>query len=80
MWPHLKDVIEHIKNMLEFPNVQCSQNAVTAAGNLLIAIHKMTAQTQITTEKELVQNGKIEPKLFAQSRIFFFSLQNPIVY
>ncbi len=58
VWLHLKDIIEHIKNMLEFPNIQCSQNAVTAAGNLLISIHKMTNQTQISTEKELVQNGK----------------------
>jgi hypothetical protein len=43
--------------MLEFPNVQCSQNAVTAAGNLLVSIHKMTTQTQITTERQLVQDG-----------------------
>jgi hypothetical protein len=46
--------------MLEFPNIQCSQNAVTAAGNLLISIHKMTRQTQITNEKQLVQDGKYE--------------------
>ena len=45
--------------MLEFPNIQCSQNAMTAAGNLLISIHKMINQTQIATEKELVQNGKL---------------------
>jgi hypothetical protein len=56
VWPHLKDIIENIKNMLEFPNIQCSQNAVTAAGNLLISIHKMTRQTQITNEKQLVQD------------------------
>ncbi|CAF1456207.1 unnamed protein product [Rotaria sp. Silwood1] len=56
VWPYLKDIIEHIKNMLEFPNVQCSQNAVTAAGNLLISIHKMTIQTQIINEKQLVQD------------------------
>lgn len=43
--------------MLEFPNVQCSQNAVTAAGNLLISIHKMAAQTQIANEKQLIQEG-----------------------
>jgi len=43
--------------MLEFPNVQCSQNAVTAAGNLLVSIHKMTTQTQIITERQLVQDG-----------------------
>ena len=43
--------------MLEFPNVQCSQNAVTAAGNLLVSIHKMTTQTQITAEKQFVQDG-----------------------
>jgi hypothetical protein len=55
--PHLKDIIEHIKNMLEFPNVQCSQNAVVAAGNLLISIHKMTTQIQIINEKQLVQDG-----------------------
>ncbi|CAF4424590.1 unnamed protein product, partial [Adineta steineri] len=42
--------------MLEFPNLQCSQNAATAAGNLLISIHKMTTQTQITNEKQLVQD------------------------
>jgi hypothetical protein len=59
VWSHLKEIIEHIKNMLEFPNIQCSQNAVTAAGNLLISIHKMTKQTQILNEKELIQNGKI---------------------
>jgi len=45
--------------MLEFPNIQCSQNAVTAAGNLLISIHKMTIQTQIINEKQLIQDGKI---------------------
>ncbi|CAF1179561.1 unnamed protein product [Rotaria sordida] len=56
VWSYLKDIIEHIKNMLEFPNLQCSQNAVTAAGNLLISIHKMTTQTQITNEKQLVQD------------------------
>ncbi|CAF4599705.1 unnamed protein product, partial [Rotaria sp. Silwood2] len=56
VWPYLKDIIEHIKNMLEFPNLQCSQNAVTAAGNLIISIHKMTTQTQITHEKQLVQD------------------------
>jgi hypothetical protein len=54
----LKDIIENIKNMLEFPNIPCSQNAVTSAGNLIVAIHKMTTQTQITHEKQLVQDGK----------------------
>lgn len=58
VWPLLKEIVEHIKNMLEFPNIQCSQNAMTAAGNLLVSIHKMVNQTQIQTEKELVQNGK----------------------
>ncbi|CAF3940802.1 unnamed protein product [Adineta steineri] len=56
VWANLKDIVEHIKNMLEFPNLQCSQNAATAAGNLLISIHKMTTQTQITNEKQLVQD------------------------
>lgn len=57
VWAHLKDIVELIETMLEFPNVQCSQNAVTAAGNLLVSIHKMTTQTQITHEQQLVQNG-----------------------
>ncbi|UJR22054.1 hypothetical protein I4U23_025122 [Adineta vaga] len=56
VWAHLKDIVEQIKNMLEFPNIQCAQNAVTAAGNLLISIHKMGTQTQIEHEKQLVQN------------------------
>lgn len=68
VWLHLKDIIEHIKNMLEFPNVQCSQNAVTAAGNLLISIHKMGKQTQIINEKEFVQNGKSQNEF---SRLYF---------
>jgi hypothetical protein len=58
--------------MLEFPNIQCSQNAVTAAGNLLISIHQMTTQTQITHEKELVQNGKYQPQKFSIKYSFFF--------
>ena len=58
VWPYLKDIIEQIKNILEFPNIQCSQNAVTATGNLLVSIHKMTTQTQIANEKQLVQDGK----------------------
>ena len=44
--------------MLEFPNLQCSQNAVTAVGNLLVAIHKTATDTQIPTEKQIVQDGK----------------------
>ncbi|CAF0845274.1 unnamed protein product [Adineta ricciae] len=56
VWAHLKDIVELIETMLEFPNVQCSQNAVTAAGNLLVSIHKMANQTQITHEQQLVQN------------------------
>ncbi|CAF3140795.1 unnamed protein product [Rotaria socialis] len=55
-WPYRKDIIEYIKNMLEFPNVLCSQNAVTAAGNLLISIHKMVSQTQLPNEKQLIQD------------------------
>jgi len=58
--------------MLEFPNIQCSQNAVTAAGNLLISIHKMTRQTQITNEKQLVQDGKYEYKFLIKINIVFF--------
>jgi hypothetical protein len=50
--------------MLEFPNIQCSQNAVTAVGNLLISIHKMTTQIQIINEKQLVQDGKYQIKKF----------------
>ena len=57
VWPHLKDIVENTKNMLEFPNIQCSQNAVTAAGNLLVSIHKMIALTQVAHEKQLVQDG-----------------------
>ncbi len=60
----MKDIIEHIKTMLEFPNIQCSQNAVTAVGNLLISIHKMTTQIQIINEKQLVQDGKYQIKKF----------------
>jgi hypothetical protein len=59
--------------MLEFPNIQCSQNAVTAAGNLLISIHQMTTQTQITHEKELVQNGKYQLQKFPSNSVFFSS-------
>lgn len=50
--------------MLEFPNIQCSQNAVTAAGNLLVSVHKMIAQTQVPTEKQLVQQGKIRTWIY----------------
>lgn len=55
VWAQSKDIVEHIKNMLEFPNIQCAQNAVTAAGNLLVSIHKMSIQTQIAAEKQLIQ-------------------------
>jgi hypothetical protein len=58
--------------MLEFPNVQCSQNAVTAAGNLLIAIHKMAAQTQIPNDKQLVQDGKNEYRFYFFNFAFVF--------
>lgn len=74
VWPLLKDIIEHIKNMLEFPNLQCSQNAITAAGNLLISIHQMIDQTQ---EKQLVQNGKILDEI---PKIYRYNFQNVIVY
>jgi hypothetical protein len=52
-------MIENLKNMLEFPNLLCSQNAVTAVGNLLVAIHKMSTQTQVDNEKQLIQIGTI---------------------
>jgi len=58
VWSNLKDIVEQLKNMLEFPNVQCSQNAVTSIGNLLVAIHKMSDQTQNPNEKQLILNGK----------------------
>ncbi len=66
--------------MLEFPNIPCSQNAVTSAGNLIVAIHKMTTQTQITHEKQLVQDGK--QKYLINYLIFFLTkiFQNQIVY
>jgi hypothetical protein len=57
--------------MLEFPNIQCSQNAVTAAGNLLISIHKMTTQTQIINEKQLIQDGKYKNKKYSNKINFF---------
>lgn len=54
----MKEVLENLKNMLEFPNLQCSQNAVTAVGNLLVAIHKMGGLTAVETEKQMILNGK----------------------
>lgn len=53
----MKDILENMKNMLEFPNVQCSQNAVTAVGNLMIAVHKIGTQTAIDSEKHMIQQG-----------------------
>ena len=78
VWSNLKTIVEHIKNMLDFPNGQCSQNAVTAAGNLLIAIHKMSQQTQIPNEQQLIQNGKHQKYISQRFYSLLFRMRSSI--